>query len=554
MLYFYGRMGLRRQREHGIHSFTVSVLMLVLLALCWLLGHALALSPTIASRLLPSLLPGGLTGLWLLSFGWQIVQAPAALWDLPDLEWWLTAPVPLVFVLIRASLRLLATLRSIGIILLALAMLALAALHLSPLLIPLLGLLFLYGALSSTLLALLLTLWLASYFGKHRLRQLIIFLAASSCCLPLGLLLIPLLPTGGENLRALLLSTGVLWPGTILTDLILAPIGSATDRSPAPLPLSTSLAILAVMLGCLLLLGGACVLVGKRGYLAGWEGSLIAPERETQHRSVRRSSLRGGVLWELAWHVRLGPPAVSALIGFCWQDTLYDWRRLPSIVISAFLLLAACWHITLSGPLALPLMLALILSFDALVARTVGLPALRRLLQAQPLLQTTPTTAAILLWSCTLAVGLPMLLVNDLLFALTLALMPLTPTLAALFWLCLTGGGIGFSVLSVTAGCVTMNTASVRGSQRASAVIFLMGGLGLALSTLLPLSAAALLDLDLATRHLVLTLLQSMLHLSLSLWLQRLLFWGLPSATIALLVSLTLRSAKRVHEFLGPVP
>nr|BBH92017.1 hypothetical protein KTA_02160 [Thermogemmatispora argillosa] len=550
----YSKMGWHRQREHGFHRLTVSFLALALLAFCWWLGHKLALPPTLAGRVLPSFLPGGLTGLWLLCLSWQVVQAPAALWDWPDLEWWLTAPVPLAFVLMRASLRLFATLRGIGMILLALGVLALAALHLSPLLFLSLGLLLLYEALCSTLFALLLTLWLASYFGKRRLRQLIIGVAVGSCCLPLGLFLVTLFPTGGEHLRALLLSTGMVWPGTILTDLILTLAGSAAASSPAPLPPLASLALLTAMIGSLLLLGGACLLVGKRGYRAGWEGTLIASGQGTLRGSALRSRLRGGSLWELAWNLRLGSPAVAALVGFCWQDTLYDWRRLSSIVISAFLLLAACWRTTLSGPLALPLALALILSLDALVARMVGLPALQRLLQARSLLQMTPTTAVTLLWSCTLAVGLPLLLVNGCLFVLTLALMPLTLTLACLFGLCLVGSGLGFSVLAVTTGCATMRTVSLGGSQRASALLFLLGGLGLALSTLLPLGTATLMGLDPVSRQLVLALLESMFHLALPPWLQRLLFWGLPSATVVFLAVLTARSARTVHELLSPTP
>ncbi|WP_376796285.1 hypothetical protein [Thermogemmatispora sp.] len=550
----YGKLHLRRQREQIIPRLVMSALTLALLAACWLLGHSHALPSTTARRLESAILPGGLTGLWLLCLGWQLLQAPTALWDLPDQEWWLTAPVSMVLVLMRVSLRLLATLGSIGVILLALGAVALAALQLSLPLALALGLLLLYGAFCSTLVALLLTLWLARYFGKRHLRRLIIVVAVGFCCLPLGLVLLSRFPEIGEHMGLQQLSGSILWPGTVLTALILTPAGGGTGPSLAPLSPGTSLLVLAAMFAGLLLLGGMCVWIGRRGYLAGWEGVLAAPGRQARDRSVDRATLRGGSLWESAQRLHLGPPAVSALIGFCWQDALYDWRRLSSIVISALLLLAAGWHATLSGPLALPLVLALTLSLDALIARMLGLPALRRLLEARSLLQMTPTTAGTLLWSCLLATGLPLLLINNFLFILTLVLMPLTSRLAALFYLCLLGCGLGFSLLSVSAGCPTARPLSVQGSLRVSAGIFLLGGLGLALSSLLPLSAATLLDLDPAKRYLILRLLQAMTHLSLSPQLRMWFFWGLPAATLIFLIALTLQSARVLSKVLSPLP
>ncbi len=547
----------RRRRQQIGQTLVVGTLALALAGLCWLSGRAFPLSTAMAHQVLMILLPLCFTLFLPLCIGWQILHAPQALWDLPDLDWWLTARVPMTFMLIRAGLRLLGSLRGLAILLLALGMLTLAALSLAPWLLLASALVLLYEAGCSTLLALLTTLLLASHFSRGNMRRTLRATAICLCCLPLILLAAAQVPAIGRQIIPAPLVTRIFTPGIWLTSRLLAAESSGSSAVPAPAapPSTTVLVGLTAMAAAPVLMSIACVLVGRRGYLAGWEELHTAPDSYALQQPSARTALHGGWLWELAWSLPLRPPAAPALIGFCWQDALYDWRRLSSIAVSALFLIIACLRATLGGPLAAPLALAVVLGVDALLARTLGLPALQRLVQARALLQTTPTSAMLVLWSCTLAVGLPVLLSNLILAALTLALVPLDRSLAALFLGSLPICSIGFSLLSVTAGSASMYAGPGQGISRVSALLFFLGGLGLSFSALIPLSKAAFVRLDPATQRIVLALLQTIIHVPAPFTplLHALLFEGLPCGETLFVSSVLLYSAFSLRKALGPL-
>src|SRR5579875_3820583 len=517
---------------HALVALTVDG---ILLAGAWILGGSLVL-PFSGNLFVRSLFSPGLTALLFLLIGWQILQAPSALWYPVDVACFLAAPVPTMYLFLRISILLLAKLKWIWIMIAALFLLITHALHVHILLffcwIVMLG----YMSLLSTQLALLGTLSLVRLFGSRHMRELLFWSAFIICALPFCFFLLAFLPF------PVLTHMMLAWfipamrflqePTFLLQNLALQIAGS-----PAASPISRLLpaAVVCSDVALLCLLAAANNRLCRTAYRPGWERLQISPDARQRR---QRQTIRGGFLWELAWRLAGKVPLLAGIIGYCWQDARYDWSRWYQFLFAALLLLLVFPGFGINA-MSVVVGSGIAQAVACTLAFGVGSRSMPHLFTARLWLLSSPIRSTTLFVGCWLAAALPALffaLTSDL---LVVALMRVPAPLALFSLASVLVCGLLVSLIVVAASPFSIGSLAKSGS-RLSALLSGLGGICIYANMEICMAGAAFLSLDSTMQHLIIKLFTSLTHIPIGtaagmhLFLLFLLFTGIFVACLTL--------------------
>ena len=490
---------------HALVALTVDG---ILLAGAWILGGSLVL-PFSGNLFVRSLFSPGLTALLFLLIGWQILQAPSALWYPVDVACFLAAPVPTMYLFLRISILLLAKLKWIWIMIAALFLLITHALHVHILLffcwIVMLGCM----SLLSTQLALLGTLSLVRLFGSRHMRDILFWSAFIICALPFCFFLLAFLPF------PVLTHMMLAWfipamrllqePTFLLQNLALQVAGS-----PAASPISRLLpaAVVCSDVALLCLLAAANNRLCRTAYRLGWERLQISPDARQRR---QRQTIRGGFLWELAWRLAGKVPLLAGIIGYCWQDARYDWSRWYQFLFAALLLLLVLPGFS-TNALGVVLGAGVAQAAACTLAFGVGSRSMPHLFTARSWLLSSPVRPFSLFVGCWLAAALPATLL-----ALTCDLLMLAfihmPAYLALFSLgTVLVGSLLVSLIVVASSPFSIGS-SVKSGSRLSALLSGFGSICVYASLEILMAVAAFLSLEPTMQRLIIKLLTFLIHI-----------------------------------------